>query len=84
MKEENSKKQQSGKPKGDDKATPKFNFYWIYGLLALIFVGLQFTNWGSGPERIDKGELYRMLEEKDVERIDLVNREIAEVFIKAE
>lgn len=84
MKEENNKKQQSGKPKGDDKTSPKFNFYWIYGLLALIFVGLQFTNWGSGPERIDKGELYRMLSEKDVDRIDLVNREIAEIFLKAE
>lgn len=84
MKEENNKKQQSGKPKGDDKTSPKFNFYWIYGLLALIFVGLQFTNWGSGPERIDKGELYRMLSDKDVDRIDLVNREIAEIFLKAE
>ena len=27
---------------------PKFNFYWIYGLLAVIFIGIQFMNWGGG------------------------------------
>jgi AFG3 family protein len=84
MKEENTENQKKIKPKKDDKGTPKFSFYWIYGILALVFIGLQFSNWGSGPERIDKGELYRMLESQDVEKIDLVNRELAEIYIKAD
>ncbi|MDP2235151.1 MAG: ATP-dependent zinc metalloprotease FtsH [Bacteroidales bacterium] len=84
MKEENPENQKKAKPKKDDKGTPKFSFYWIYGILALVFIGLQFSNWNAGPERIDKGALYRMLENQDVEKIDLVNREIAEIYLKAD
>lgn len=85
MKEEKNRKILNKKPAGQDEAQkPKFNFYWIYGILAVVFLGLQFMNWGQGPERIDKGELIRMLQSGDVEKIDLVNRELAEIFIKAD
>lgn len=85
MKEEKNRKILNKKPAGqDDAQKPKFNFYWIYGILAVVFLGLQFMNWGQGPERIDKGELIRMLQSGDVEKIDLVNRELAEIFIKAD
>lgn len=71
-------------PKLSKDENPKqgFNFYWIYGLLALVFLALQIYNWGSGPKRIEKGELIKMLKEQDIERIDLINREMAEIFLK--
>lgn len=84
MKKETKDSPQSQKPQKEDGQKPKFNVYWIYGLLALIFLGLQFYNWDTGVKTIDKGKLLKMLEEQDIERIDLVNRETAEIYIKAE
>ncbi len=60
----------------------KFNFYWIYGILAVIFIIIQFMNLGDGAKKTDKRDLIEMLESKDVERIVLINKEKAEIYIK--
>jgi len=69
--------------KGDGKK-PKINFYWIYGLLAVVFIGIQFLNWGDGAKQTDWRELKDMLEAGDVDKIVLVNKDYAEIFIRAE
>ncbi len=68
---------------GDGKK-PKFNFYWVYGILAVIFIGIQLLSWDTGAKKTGWGELKEMLERGDVERVVLVNKETAEIFIKAE
>jgi AFG3 family protein len=81
-------KKEGQKPQGqqpkNNPVKPKFNFYWIYALLAIVFIGLQIMNWDSGTETTDKGTLLKMLREQDIEKIDLVNKEIAEIFLKPE
>lgn len=82
MNETNDKKPENGinKPK---ISKPKFSFYWIYALLALLIIGLQFmNNWGTSPKSIGKGELNEMIKNQDVERLVLVNKEFAEIYIK--
>lgn len=69
--------------KGDGNK-PKFSFYWIYGLLAVVFIVIQFLNWDSGAKQTDWKQLKEMLETGDVEKIVLVNKEYAEIFIKPE
>ncbi len=69
--------------KGDGKKS-KFNFYWIYGLLAVVFIAIQFMNWGNGAEQIDWRMLKQMLEDGDIEKIDLVNETSAEIYIRPE
>jgi len=64
------------KPKG------KFNFYWIYGILAVVFIGLQFIGGNDTSKETNWGELKQMLENQDVEKLVLVNKEIAEIYIK--
>lgn len=82
--EKQTKKNRSeGPPKGKNPRS-KFNFYWIYGIIAVIFIGLTFTNWGGGMKQIDWGELRTMLKDQDVEKIVVVNKEEAEIFIKKE
>lgn len=76
-------KPQGSQPKGNPNK-PKFNFYWIYALLAIVFIGLQIMNWDTGTETTDKGTLLKMLREQDIEKIDLVNKEIAEIYLKAD
>jgi cell division protease FtsH len=62
----------------------KFNFYWIYTVIALVFIFLMFFNSGSKIKEITWGELREMLIEQDVERIVLVNGKTAEIFLKPE
>ena len=69
---------------GGDGKKPKFSFYWIYGILALVFIGLNFLNMGEGAKKTGWGELRQMLVEGDVEKIILVNKESAEIFIRPE
>ena len=47
----------------------KFNFYWIYGILGVIFFGLYFANMGSSPKEINWGQLKQMLVNQEVEKI---------------
>lgn len=61
---------------------PKFNFYWIYGALAILFIFMWLNNWEQGPRDINWGELRGMLSNRDIEKIIVVNREYAEIFIK--
>ncbi len=63
---------------------PKFNFYWIYGVLLLIFIGMQFFYSDSVTKKTDWGALQTMLKEGDVKKIVLVNKEFAEIYIKPE
>ena len=67
---------------GKDPKKPKFNFYWIYGILAVVFIGIQFLNWGGTAEKTDWRALKDMLIDGDVEKIILVNKETAEIYIK--
>lgn len=60
----------------------KFNFYWIYGILGVIFFGLYFANMGGSPKEIDWGQLKTMLQNQEIEKILLVNKEQAEIYVK--
>ncbi|MEJ2593591.1 MAG: ATP-dependent zinc metalloprotease FtsH [bacterium] len=68
----------------NDGKKPKFNFYWIYGLLAVVFIAIQFMNWGDGAEKTNTRDLLQMLEEGDIQKIVLVNKETAEIYIRPE
>ncbi len=85
-KDNNPPKKESNNPfnklTGKDPKKPKFNFYWIYGILAVVFIGIQFLNWGGTAEKTDWRALKDMLYEGDVEKIILVNKETAEIYIK--
>jgi ATP-dependent metalloprotease FtsH len=63
------------KPKG-------FSFYWIYGLLALVFLGLQFFSWSGSSDKTNMKDFVKMLAKGHVEKIVIINDEKAEVYIK--
>ncbi len=70
-------------PNGSKKG---FNFYWVYGILALVFIGLNFfSNNAPTDNLIQKGQLIDMLRKGVVEKIVVVNKdEYAEVYVKAD
>lgn len=66
--------------KGDGKN--KFNFYWIYTIIAFIFISLFFFNTGDETKDINWGKLKTMLADGDVEKLILINKQTAEIYIK--
>ena len=65
----------------NNKPKKGFNFLWIYGILAVVFIASTVFGGTKSAEEIDKGKLITLLRDKDVEKIDLVNGEIAEVYL---
>jgi ATP-dependent metalloprotease FtsH len=76
------KSQGSGGPKMPKMPKVKFNFYWIYGILGVILFGLYLNNMGAAPKEIGWGELKDMLVNQEVEKILLVNKDHAEIYIR--
>ena len=58
------------KGKGKDGKS-KFNFYWIYGILALILFGVQFIGLNDEGKQTDWRDLKQMLVNDDVSKIIL-------------
>ena len=70
---------QPNQPKGKKR----FNLMWIYAILAIVLIGLNFVGKESvAPhEEIDQGKLIELLKNGEVGKIELVNREDAEVYL---
>ena len=71
--------------KKSNKKNNQFNLYWIYAIIAVFFIGLQFFHIISNPlQKINKKQFFtEFLIEGDVEKVTIVNNEFVEVFIKS-
>ena len=72
------------KPKKDKiPAPPKrpFNFYWIYGVIVVMILGMGLFNFNSNLVRIDISDYDRYLDQGDVQGI-VVNGDAVLVTIK--
>jgi len=62
---------------------PKFSIYWLYGLIAIVFIGMQFLNLGTKEVEITWNKFEtEMLIPQDVEKVVIINKEKAEIYIK--
>ena len=78
----NPRKDEDKKPEDNGKK-PKFNLYWIYGAIAVVFIAIQIFGSGNKPLEINRQKFEReMLSNRDVEKIEVVNREVARIYIK--
>jgi len=82
-KDNNSGTGSNGKFPNLNRNKKKFSAYWIYGLILVIFVAMQFFNTGKQPIKTDwKRFKNEMLIEHDVARLIVVNGKTLEIFIK--
>jgi AFG3 family protein len=73
---------QPSKPKQPNK---RFNYYWIYGAIAVFLIALQFFQFGGKPsQNMTEDKLFAMIAAGDVEKVDIVNDKEVEVYMKAE
>jgi AFG3 family protein len=88
--EDNKNRQGGNLPPGFDsnnpkRKGPKFNMYWIYGLIVVALIGLNF--FGSSMQSTEKKTSFldfkqNYLDKGLVKKVIIVNKEIAEVFLK--
>jgi len=68
---------------GGNKLTPKFNPIYIYGILLLAFVAIQYFSSGGSPVETNWQEVKNtMLKNGDIEKIVVVNKTQADIYLK--
>lgn len=73
-------KKNNSSPKKPGGGAPKFNFYWIYGIILAIFLILQFFP-NEVAKKTNLNAVLDMIEAKEIEKIDVINDKIAEVYL---
>lgn len=70
------------KPASKDKSGKGFNFYWIYGIIVLLILSIQLFSGGGALKEISPADYNSYVADGEVEKIDVVNRRYAEIWIK--
>ncbi len=60
----------------------KFNIYWIYIIIFLFFVGMQFIGTSNVQKTNWQHFNYKMLQPRKVDKIIVLNKEVAQIYIK--
>ncbi len=64
---------------------PKFNSYWIYGIVLALFLGYQLIKGASNvTNELTENEFSTMLADNDIDKIKIVNRDVAYITIKSD
>lgn len=89
MNQDNNRKYNpENNPAGNDpqKKKPRFNIYWIYGLIFISIVGYNLIRGvSSAGIQTDQQKFYEMVKQGDVEQIKTIrNKKIVRVFINAD
>jgi len=81
---QNSNNQEPNQPDNnnqDNNNKPKFSFYWIYLLIALVFIVIAFfpRNFAKETQWV---EVKKMIKNDQVESLKVINKEFAYVYLK--
>lgn len=72
------------KPQSPMPGRPRFNIFWIYGLIGLMIVGWFLMGNNSSPVTTDWDTAREMIAAGDVQKVVVVNKDVAEFYIKTE
>jgi len=77
--------QQPVQPKQPNRPNGKkrFNLMWIYAILAIALIGVNFFGRDTvvPQEEINQGKLKELLQNQEISKIELVNKEDAEIYL---
>lgn len=87
--QENNKTEEKGSslkskfPKKPNLPKTPFNFYWIYGIIAVALIAMQLLNFSSPLKEVKSSDFFEnMLKEHHVARVVVIpNQQIAEIYI---
>ncbi|MBP8959392.1 MAG: ATP-dependent zinc metalloprotease FtsH [Bacteroidales bacterium] len=81
--ENNNNNQNKGKP-SEKNQKPRFNSNWIFAIIALSIIFFQLLYGGKTVEKINTGKLREMIYAHDIEKIVVVNKDHAEIYLTKE
>ena len=61
---------------------PRFSIYWVWALIAVLLVGWSLMGSSNVAQKTNWDNVKVMIEKGDVQKIDIINKESAEVFLK--
>ncbi|HQW86253.1 MAG TPA: ATP-dependent zinc metalloprotease FtsH [Flavobacteriales bacterium] len=71
------------RPRGDkDRPKRSFNFYWIYGIIIVVILSINLFTMSGGLVEIEPTEYSTFVAAGDVDRVVVINDEVAQVYIK--
>ena len=68
----------------DKNLKPKFNSNWIFAILIVSFLAINLFYGGKPIPKVQTREIKEMITNRDIERIVVINKESAEIFLKKE
>lgn len=68
----------------DKNMKPKFNSNWIFAILAVSFIVINLLYGGKSTPKAQTRDLKEMIANRDIERIVIINKEVAEIYLKKE
>lgn len=80
MADNNTDNQAPGK-KPEKAPKPRFNSNWIFAILAVSLIIFQVFYSGKPAAKTTKGDIKQMIENRDIEKIVVVNKEFAEIYL---
>jgi AFG3 family protein len=82
---ENNKENKKGGPRIPMPKPPKFNYYWLYGVIAVLLLGMQFFSFQDQLKETDwKTFEYSMLKAGDIAKLEVINKDQLRIYIKPE
>ncbi len=81
---ENNANNQGAEKKPDKNSKPRFNTNWIFAILALSVILFQLLYGGKTVQKTTTSEIKEMIANRDIEKIVVVNKELAEIYLKKE
>ena len=79
---ENNNQNQGSDKLPDKGLKPKFNTNWIFAILAISIIAFQLLYGGRSVPKAQTRDLKEMIKNHDIERIVIVNKEVAEIYLK--
>jgi len=64
--------------------SPRFNSLWIYGIIALFLLALNFYYLGEGAsqEQLSQERFYDMLRDEDIYKLEVIDEKVAQIYLK--
>jgi ATP-dependent metalloprotease FtsH len=81
---ENTNNGQTPEKKPDKNLKPRFNTNWIFAILAVSLILFSLLNNGKSVQPTTTSEIREMIKNHDIERIVVVNKDQAEIYLKKE
>ena len=81
---ENTNNNQAQDKKPDKNGKPRFNTNWIFAVLAASLILFSLFNNGKAVQQTTTSEIREMIKKHDIEKIIVVNKDQAEIYLKKE